>query len=386
MPSVTMAQPSNASTPIDDLCEQAPAYVRAIAPYMPGKPITAVARELGLDVSAIVKLASNENPAGMSPRARAAIEAELSGVSRYPDGFALVQAVALATGVEPARVVLGNGSNDLLEMVASAFLAPGRSAIYAQYGFAVYPLAIQARGARAIVVPARDFGHDLDAMRAAITDDTRVIFVANPNNPTGTRLSAAELSTFLAAVPANVVVVLDEAYNEYLPPAERAESVAWLTTHPNLVITRTFSKAYGLAGLRVGYALAHPRMADLLNRVRQPFNVNNLALAAAEAALGDTAFVEQSYDLNLRGMRQIVEGVTRLGLGHIPSQGNFVCVHIPRLGNEPGAASVFQSLLRQGVIVRPLGNYGMLDHLRVTIGLPRENERFLEALGQSVAR
>ncbi|MGE0393486.1 MAG: histidinol-phosphate transaminase, partial [Vicinamibacterales bacterium] len=246
---------------IDDLCEQAPAYVRAIAPYLPGKPITAVARELGLEVSVIVKLASNENPAGMSPRAKAAIEAELGGASRYPDGFALTQAIAAAVGLDAASIVLGNGSNDLLEMVAGAFLAPGRAAVFSQFAFAVYPLATQARGARAIVVPARDFGHDLDAMRAALTADTRVIFVANPNNPTGTRLAAPALEAFLAAVPADVVVVLDEAYNEYLPPAERAVSVAWLASHPNLVITRTFSKAYGLAGLRVGYALAHPRVA-----------------------------------------------------------------------------------------------------------------------------
>lgn len=381
-----MAQPSDAHTPIDDLCEHAPAYVRAIAPYLPGKPITAVARELGLEVSAIVKLASNENPSGMSPRAKAAVEAELAGASRYPDGFALAQAIARFVGVDAAQVVLGNGSNDLLEMVASAFLAPGREAVFSQYAFAVYPLATQARGARAAVVPARDFGHDLTAMQAAVTGETRVIFVANPNNPTGTRLEAPALEAFLAAVPSTVVVVLDEAYNEYLPPAERAGSVRWLAAHPNLVITRTFSKAYGLAGLRVGYALAHPRVADLLNRVRQPFNVNNLALAAAEAALGDTAFVDASYDLNRRGMQQLLAGFARLGLAHIPSHGNFVCVHIPRRGNEPGAAAVFQALLRQGVIVRPLANYGMPDHLRVTVGLPDENDRFLQALAQSVGR
>jgi histidinol-phosphate aminotransferase len=379
-----MAQPSDRSTPLDTLCEQAPPYVRAIAPYLPGKPITAVARELGLDVSAIVKLASNENPAGMSPRAKAAIESELAGASRYPDGFALAQAISRTVGVEPAQVVLGNGSNDLLEMVASAFLAPGREAVFSQYAFAVYPLATQARGARAVVVPARDFGHDLEAMRAAVTAETRVIFVANPNNPTGTRLPAPAVEAFLAAVPADVVVVLDEAYNEYLPPAERTGSVPWLAAHPNLVITRTFSKAYGLAGLRVGYALAHPRIADLLNRVRQPFNVNTLALAAAEAALGDTAFVDASYDLNCRGMQQLLDGFARLGLAHIPSHGNFVCVQIPRQGGEPAAATIFQALLRQGVIVRPLANYGMPDHLRVTVGLPHENARFLDVLGQSL--
>ncbi len=371
--------------PIDDLCETAPGYIRAIAPYQPGRPITAVARELGLDVSAIVKLASNENPSGMSPQARQAVADALGGVSRYPDGFELLQAVARVVGVTPGQIVLGNGSNDLLEMVASAFLAPGRSAVFSQYAFAVYPLATQARGARAVVVPALNFGHDLPAMQAAITEDTRVVFIANPNNPTGTRLSAADLAAFLDAVPPTVIVVLDEAYNEYLPPPERTASVAWLAAHPNLVITRTFSKAYGLAGLRVGYALAHPRIADLLNRVRQPFNVNNLALAAAQAALGDTAFVEQSYALNQQGMREIVSGVTALGLPHIPSQGNFVCIGLPRTGAEPRAGAVFEGLLRRGVIVRPVANYGMPDHLRVTIGLPSENRRFLDALRDALA-
>ena len=374
------------SPSLEDLCERAPSYVRAIAPYQPGRPISAVAREVGLEPSAIVKLASNENPSGMSPLARQAVEAELAGASRYPDSFALTQAIASATHVTPGQVVLGNGSNDLLEMVASAFLAPGRSAVFSQYAFAVYPLATQARGAGALVVPARDFGHDLPAMRAAITADTRVVFIANPNNPTGTRLAAPALAEFLNTVPADVVVVLDEAYNEYLPRDERAGSVAWLDSHPNLVITRTFSKAYGLAGLRVGYALAHPRVADLLNRVRQPCNVNNLALAAAEAALGDTVFVEASCDLNHRGMQQVVQGVTGLGLGHIPSAGNFVCVAFPRADGEPRAADVFQGLLRRGVIVRPLANYGMPDHLRVTIGLPAENARFLDALRETLAR
>ena len=363
----------------------APSYIRAIAPYQPGKPITAVAREVGLEPSAIVKLASNENPRGMSPLARAAVEAELAGASRYPDGFALTQSIARAMHVAPGQVVLGNGSNDVLEMVAGAFLAPGRSAVFSQYAFAVYPLATQARGARALVVPARDFGHDLPAMRAAITADTRVVFIANPNNPTGTRLAAPDIAAFLATVPATIMVVLDEAYNEYLPPGERTGSVDGLAAHPNLVITRTFSKAYGLAGLRVGYALAHPHVADLLNRVRQPFNVNNLALAAAEAALGDAAFVDASYELNCQGMRQIIEGVAGLGLGHIPSAGNFVCVAVPRAGGEPRAAAVFQGLLRRGVIVRPLVNYGMPDHLRVTSGLPGENARFVDALRETLA-
>ncbi len=369
---------------LPDLCGSAPAYVRAIAPYLPGKPIPEVARELGLDPGHIVKLASNENPMGMSPLARAAITEALAGASRYPDGFEAVQAIAARTGVAPDRVVLGNGSNDLLEMVASVFLAPGRASVFSQHAFAVYPLATQARGARAIVVPARQFGHDLDAMLAAITPETAVVFIANPNNPTGTRLEPADLLRFLKTVPVRVAVVLDEAYNEYLPPEERAHSVAWLAAHPNLIITRTFSKAYGLAGLRVGYGLAHPAVAALLNRVRQPFNVNSLALAGAVAALDDTAFVDASYAMNCAGMVQLVKGVTRLGLSHIPSHGNFLCVGIPRTGADPRAGEVFQSLLRQGVIVRPVANYQLPDHLRVTIGLPDENQRFLDALAQAL--
>lgn len=375
------------SFPVDaqpDICASAPAYVRAIAPYLPGKPITEVARELGLDPARIVKLASNENPMGMSPGARAAITEALAGASRYPDGFEAVQAIARTVGVAPEHVVLGNGSNDLLEMVASVFLAPGRASVFSQHAFAVYPLATQARGARAIVVPARQFGHDLEAMLAAITADTAVVFVANPNNPTGTRLERTDLVRFLDAVPARVAVVLDEAYNEYLPPDERAHSVTWLAAHPNLIITRTFSKAYGLAGLRVGYALAHPAVAALLNRVRQPFNVNHLALAGAIAALADTAFVDASYTLNRAGMAQLIEGVTRLGLPFIPSHGNFICIGIPRTGADPRAGEVFQALLRQGVIVRPVANYQMPDHLRVTIGLPDENQRFLDALAQAL--
>jgi len=365
---------------IDDLCERSPSYIRAIAPYLPGKPITEVARELGIPASSIVKLASNENPRGMSPRARAAIASAMDDASRYPDGYDLIHALARRTGVAPESVVLGNGSNDVLEMVAGVFLTPGTASVFSEHAFAVYPLATQARGARSIVVPARDYGHDLGAIGAAITPDTRVVFVANPNNPTGTWAAPREVGAFLRAVPPTVVVVLDEAYNEYLAAADRADSVAWLADHPNLVITRTFSKAYGLAGLRVGYALAHPRVTDLMNRVRHPFNVNTLALVAAQAALDDDAFVRTSCELNRAGLAQLVEGFGRLGLACIPSHANFVCVEIPRTGTAPRAAAVFQALLQQGVIVRPVSGYGMPDHLRVTVGLPQENARFLDAL------
>ena len=369
---------------IMDLCDLSPAYVRAIAPYQPGKPITELAREFGLDERTIVKLASNENPRGLSPKALAAIQAALPDLARYPDGFELTQALSQRLGVAMQQIVLGNGSNDVLELAGMAFLAPGCSAVYSQHAFAVYPLATQARGAHSIVVPAKNFGHDLEAMLAAIRPDTHVVFIANPNNPTGTMLTAAELESFLSRAPKNVVIVLDEAYNEYLTPALRCPSIAWIARFPNLIVTRTFSKVYGLAGLRVGYAVCRPEIADLLNRVRQPFNVNNLAIAAAVAALTDQDFLRESFDLNAAGMKQLLDGCKRLGIAWIPSYANFVTVEIPRArGENTGqsqAGAVFQKLLRLGVIVRPLANYGMPDHLRVTIGLARENARFLEAL------
>ncbi|HOG03894.1 MAG TPA: aminotransferase class I/II-fold pyridoxal phosphate-dependent enzyme, partial [Accumulibacter sp.] len=232
--------------------EQSLPYIRAISPYQPGKPITQLAREMGLAVEQIVKLASNENPLGMSPKARVAVHEAIGGLARYPDDFALKQALAERTGLGMEQIVLGNGSNDVLDLVARVFLAPGRSAIFAQYAFAVYPLATLAAGGEPIAVAARDHGHDLDAMRTAIRPDTRLLWIANPNNPTGTFVPYPQLRTFLQSLPEDVIVVLDEAYNEYLPPAERVDTTAWLATMPNLVITRTFSKIYGLAGLRVG--------------------------------------------------------------------------------------------------------------------------------------
>jgi histidinol-phosphate aminotransferase len=360
------------------LCDQSLPYVRAISPYQPGKPITQLAREMGIPVESIVKLASNENPLGMSPKARAAVEKAVATLERYPDDFALKQALADHTGLGMERVVLGNGSNDVLDLIARVFLAPGRSAIFAQHAFAVYPLASLSAGAELIAVPAKDYGHDLDAMLAAIRPDTRLIWIANPNNPTGTFLPYPQIKAFLQAVSPDVVVVLDEAYNEYLPPAERVETTAWLAEFPNLVITRTFSKIYGLAGLRIGYALTSAAIADLMNRVRQPFNCNNLALAAATAALDDHEFVARSYALNRAGMEQIVAGLKRLGLTHIPSHGNFITF---KAGD---GASVNQKLLKQGVIVRPIGGYGLPEWLRVTIGTEAENKRFLDALETSI--
>lgn len=360
------------------LADQALSYVRAISPYQPGKPITELAREMGLPVDSIVKLASNENPLGMSPKARKAVEAAIAGIERYPDQFDLIKAVAANCGVGTDQVVLGNGSNDVLDLAARVFLAPGRSAVFAQHAFAVYPLATLSAGADLVVVPAKNYGHDLEAMAAAIRPDTRIVWIANPNNPTGNFLPHAEVRAFLEAIPGDVVVVLDEAYNEYISPTERQDTAAWIREFPNLVVTRTFSKIYGLAGLRVGYALAAPEVADLMNRVRQPFNVNNLALAAAVAALDDHLFVAESYQLNHRGMEQIVAGLKRLGLEHIPSHGNFVTF---RMGD---AAGVNQKLLKQGVIVRPIAGYGLPDWLRVTIGTEPENARFLEALERAL--
>ncbi len=363
-----------------DICQLSPAYVRAIAPYQPGKPISELAREFGLDEKSIVKLASNENPRGISPKALEAVKAALPDLGRYPDGFDLTRALSERLGVAMGQIVLGNGSNDVLELAGMAFLAPGCSAVYSQHAFAVYPLATQARGAHSIVVAAKNFGHDLQAMLAAIRADTHIVFIANPNNPTGTMLGAAELESFLLRAPKNVVVVLDEAYNEYLDPALRCPSIAWVERFPNLIVTRTFSKVYGLAGLRVGYAVCRAEVADLLNRVRQPFNVNNLAIVAAVAALADKDFVRESYALNAAGMAQLMAGCKRLGISWIPSFGNFLSVEIPRKDAHSQAGAVFQKLLRLGVIVRPLAGYAMPDHLRVTIGLAEENARFLEAL------
>ncbi len=360
-----------------------PAYIQAISPYQPGKPITELAREMGLPVDSIVKLASNENPRGMSPKARAAVHEEISGLARYPDQYELIQTIASRHGLDMDRVALGNGSNDLLDYAARVFLSPGRSAVYSQHAFAIYPLATLSAGGEGIEVPARenDYGHDLTAMLAAVRADTRLVWIANPNNPTGTFVPYPELRRFMQALSPNVVVVLDEAYNEYLPLALRGDSdntLNWLDEFPNLIITRTFSKVYGLAGLRIGYALSSAEIIDLINRLRQPFNVNNLALAAAKAALDDHLFLAESFELNCRGIEQIVAGLKRLGLGHIPAHGNFVTFH------AGDAAAVNQRLLQQGVIVRPLSNYGMPAHLRVTVGLEHENTRFLDALEKSL--
>lgn len=363
-----------------NVCDLAPPYIHAIAPYQPGKPISELAREMGLNEADIIKLASNENPLGVSPLAQRAIRSVLDDLARYPDGngFELKQALSRRYGVVQEQIVLGNGSNDVLELAARAFLTPQASAVYSQHAFAVYPLVVQAMGAAGIEVPARNFGHDLDAMLHAIRPDTRLVFIANPNNPTGTLVAPAELEAFIAALPGHVLVVVDEAYSEYLAPELAADTIGWLAKFSNLLITKTFSKAYGLAGLRVGYAFGASGVADLMNRVRQPFNVNSVSLAAAAAALEDADFVRRSFELNRAGMAQITAQFQRLGIEYIPSFGNFVSFKVK------DAHGVYQKLLKAGVIVRPIAGYGMPDHLRVSIGLESENAKFLACLERAV--
>ena len=360
--------------------ELAPAHVREIAPYVPGKPVAETARELGLAEADILKLASNENPLGSSPKAIEALRGALGDLAWYPDGSGhdLKAAICARLAVRPGNIVLGNGSNDVLELVARAFLTPADSAVFSQHAFMVYPLVVKAVGARGIEVPAKDYGHDLAAMAAAIRPDTKIVFLANPNNPTGTFLPWESVRAFVERVPPTTLVVMDEAYGEYLPPPLQSPSVGWIASFPNLVVSRTLSKAYGLAGLRVGFGIAHPEVAELMNRVRQPFNVNHLAMVAACAALGDEAFIAESRRVNAAGLVQLAEGFERLGLPFIPSSGNFVAV---RVGD---AARIYADLLRQGVIVRPIAGYGMPEHLRVTVGTAAQNERFLAALERAL--
>jgi len=367
---------------VNDYLELAAPGLKGLQPYQPGKPIEELEREYG--ITNIIKLASNENPLGPSPLALEAIKQEFGELARYPDGngFLLKQAIAKKMGVAQSHITLGNGSNDILELVTRAFATSDNEVIFSQHAFAVYPIVTQAVNAKAVVTPAKDWGHDLDAMADAVTDRTRLVFIANPNNPTGTYLPGERLKAFIAGMPRHVIVVVDEAYFEYAnDPRMQAEGYPdaskWLSEFPNLIVTRTFSKAYGLAALRVGYSLSDPGIADLLNRVRQPFNVNHLAIVAATAAINDAQHLDKGIHLNAVGMQQLIEGFDTLGLEFIPSVGNFVCVNV---GNE--AANVYDALLREGVIVRPVANYEMPRYLRVTIGLPQENERFLQALGK----
>ncbi|MDP9500984.1 histidinol-phosphate transaminase [Bisgaard Taxon 45] len=349
--------------------------VKQLHPYQAGKPIEELERELG--ISNIIKLASNENPFGLPDSAKQAILAELDNLTRYPDsnGFYFKQAVAQKFGLSPAQITLGNGSNDLLELVAHTFASEQDEIIFSQYAFIVYPLVTQAINAKKVEIAAKNYGADLDGFLRAINDKTKLIYLANPNNPTGTFLSAVDISQFLSQVPEHVIVVLDEAYTEFTLPEERVDSFALLEKHPNLVICRTLSKAYGLAGLRIGYAVSSAEIADLFNRVRQPFNCNSLALAAAIAVINDDAFIAKVAENNRQGLKLLEDFFKAKGLSYIPSKGNFVMLEL----NQP-ALPIYHALLQNGVIVRPIAGYGLPNHLRISIGLPEENQRFLKAL------
>ena len=355
--------------------------IAGLSPYKPGKPVDEVARELG--INDIVKLASNENPRGPGAKVQEAIAAAATELSRYPDGggFALKARLSEKIGVDAAQLTLGNGSNDVLDLIARVVLEPGAQAIIAEHSFVVYRLAVTCCGGDLVTVPAKNYGADLTGMLAAVTDATRLIFIANPNNPTGTRTPGSELLPFLQAVPEHVWVVLDEAYLEYVEDEDHINGATLLARFPNLIVTRTFSKVYGLAAVRFGYGVSSPAFADLLNRARQPFNVNSLALAASLAALEDDDYVNESVALNRAGMAQVTEGLTRLGYDFIPSAGNFVAFDSAEPGND-----LFQRMLQEGVIVRAIAEYGLPNHVRVSIGLESENARFLSVLAKVGAR
>ncbi|MCV6637514.1 histidinol-phosphate transaminase [Candidatus Albibeggiatoa sp. nov. NOAA] len=362
-----------------DVFQLAQQGVQGLKPYQPGKPIEELEREYGIQNA--VKLASNENPLGMSEQVKQAIQDSLPEMARYPDGngFILKQALAAKHQVDMDCITLGNGSNDVLELIARVFLTPESAAMYSQHAFAVYPLVTQAIGAKHNAVAAKDWGHDLTAMQAALTPKTRVIFIANPNNPTGTWVNKTELKAFLQAVPEDKIVVVDEAYIEYVAEADYPDASQWLNEFPNLIVTRTFSKAYGLASLRVGYALSHPDITNLLNRVRQPFNVNQFALVAATAALQDSQYIQDSVKLNQAGMQQLTEAFDSMGLSYIPSVGNFIAVDVGQ------GDAIYETLLRKGVIVRPVTAYQMPQYVRVSIGTEAENAQFIQALKSCMA-
>ncbi|WP_456447469.1 histidinol-phosphate transaminase [Thiolapillus sp.] len=361
--------------------------IDALHPYVPGKPIEELERELGL--SHTIKLASNENPLGPSPKGRDAAMEVLGDIHQYPDdsGFRLKKKLAARTGLQADRIVLGAGSSDVIDLVARTFLAPGSNAVFSRYSFAMYPIYTTAAGAQCRVAEAlppdhgeMPYGHDLEKMAAQVDENTRVVFIANPNNPTGTWLSKTALYGFLRELPAQIVVVLDEAYTEYVSEADFPNGVDWLDEFPNLMVTRTFSKIYGLAGLRVGYGMASRELIALVSRVRHPFNVSLPALAAAEAALDDRAFLDLSGDNNARGLAQLGSAFDAMGLAHIPSVGNFITVDM-----QQDAGQVYEELLAKGVIVRPVANYGLPRHLRITVGTADENQRVLQALEQVLA-
>ncbi|QCU90106.1 histidinol-phosphate transaminase [Thiomicrorhabdus sediminis] len=362
-----------------DFSQRLQPQIAAIHPYVPGKPVSELQRELGLQ--SVVKLASNENPLGCSEQVKQSISAQLTEVARYPDGgcYQLKAALAEFLQLKSSQIAIGNGSNELLELVARVFAGPGDEIVFSQYGFAVYPISAQVVGAKGIEVAAQDYGHDLDAVLAAISDKTKVIYLANANNPTGTYFDKQTWQRFIAQVPSHIIVVLDEAYIEYarsfVEQDRFFDGTDYLSDYANLLVSRTFSKAYGLAALRVGYMAGCEEIIGYINQVREPFNVNQMAQVAALAALNDQTFVAESVKQNFLGMRQLTQAFADLGLDYIPSVGNFICVNV---GDD--AAKLNQQLLQQGVIVRPVANYGMAGYLRISVGSQIENDFFIDVL------
>lgn len=357
-----------------------PARTRTASPYVAGRPVEEVAHELGIDPATIVKLASNENPLGMSPKAAEAIRH--LDAARYPDAnaTALKAVISAHHDVDPSCITVGTGSENLIELIGKAFMEPGTNGVSSQYSFIVFQQAVHNAGATNVVVPAKNLGNDLDGLLAAITPETRALYIANPNNPTGTFIEQADMEAFLGRVPQNVIVLLDEAYNEYLPPEFRYDGTQYARRFPNVVVTRTFSKVYGLAGLRVGYAISSPELADFMNRVRLTFGVNEMAQVAAAAALTDTQFIQRSYQLNRTELARVQAALDSMGVRFVPSMANFVLLDVG------DAAAVNTAMLHQGVIVRPMGMYGLTSWLRISIGLPEENDRCLAALAHALGR
>ena len=359
-------------------------FLKTLPTYQPGRPIEEVARELGLPAASIIKVASNENPFGPSPLAMTAMQQAIAGVNLYPDGnaFYLKQKLAVKLGVETANLVLGNGSNEIIEFVAHALLTPETEIVVSQYCFAIYPIVAKMFGAHVVTVPAKNYGHDLPAMLKAITSQTRIVFVANPNNPTGTLATREEIIEFVNDVPDDVLLVLDEAYLEFLEDPVDFISLIRLGARKNLILMRTFSKIYGLAGLRIGYGIAAPELISALEKIRQPFNVNLLSQTAALAALDDDAHVRKTRDNNFGGLEFFTQAFREMKLEYVPSHANFILV---RVGD---GQKVFDAMQKLGVITRPMGGYLLPGFIRISIGTRQENVRALgtlkAALGQAI--
>ena len=355
-------------------------YLKTLPTYQPGRPIEEVARELGLPADSIIKVASNENPFGPSPLAQAALQKAIAGVNLYPDGnaFYLKQKLAAKLGVETANLVLGNGSNEIIEFVSHALLTPDTNIVVSQYCFAIYPIVARMAGASIITVPAKAYGHDLPAMLKAITTKTRIVFVANPNNPTGTLAPREELIDFVNRVPDDVLLVMDEAYIEFLEDAVDLIPLIRLGARKNLILMRTFSKIYGLAGLRIGYGIAAPELAAALEKIRQPFNANLLAQTAALAALDDDTHVRKTRENNFSGLTFFAAAFRKLNLEYVPSYANFILVRVSE------GQKIFDAMQKLGVITRPMGGYQLPEWIRISIGTPKENERCLGALKTAV--